>query len=1279
MSLKYFALSFVLVFATSTHSAVWSQTRVAPLVPAKRIGPPATPIDGGAKNPDAPLTAEDPTAGTDPAVPAATSEAAQKADLQRQRLAKLRQLKFDRRPSLILKTWSTPYKTLEQITEERKKAAEKRAVVDPTGDDEPTESIEPGVPAVPTAAALELKAFDESLHRLQYDVTLGNWADVNTFIGTLKPTEATALYRQMLISLQSPPQTVPPNLMQYAEKNSFSLDDVLALIELTPRPLDASVNPSLGVIVRTSLAAGNSLDSLIEKLLALANRPLPPDTKPADVKFDKRKFAEILINAGQTIRSGDFLPTPEEAIKQVDRESLNLLSRYFLAMHVKEKKTEHLEQAWNVTQAALSAGDITEIQKQEALTRAVELAPKIREELGQTWLDESFTTRPERGMEILATIGSAVASGLVSKFGDPTQRQKELELQNAAVQALLKASPDRAAEWKKTLNLLAANWLVEAEFSRLHDGSSSRGPSLSRDIYGNLFYSEFPFMNQNQGRAPQAVASGKLLDIKPDTEWLKFVDAAMQSRFVTILPQLHLKVNEEDKAFPYIESLAATNPEIAKELAEEFLRVWTTNHDPNSNARRTNIYMFSFGFNQQSQGIPLTRSKQVRNLEELSGWVSRLRKLPIGELDETVLTDAFTNTHGAAEVYKLEDIEAVFGSLKNLKPKSLAALIQKMRSNLSSVWRLPATQQAAGTNRKKKDIAAEVLRGYVVANELLDESLKTHPESWELHLARAAVKHDENNYHQELAQSSEYIDKRQHAMDSFKACAEMYGQTLEGLAEDAWSSEVFENWFYASLGDSDLAKLEKDKQADLQQMPIIRAAILALPGAAAEKHMGMFANSLFTRLTSVNAGVKFRYLRAGFDIVGDHPQAEEARKVFDYYKDLVTEIKLETVIDGSDKVGHGEPFGVFVNLRHTGEIERESGGFSKYLHNQNNMYYSFNYGRPTENYRDKFEESAKKALSEHFEVQSVTFQRDDITSRATEQEGWRVTPYAYLLLKPRGAEVDKLPSIQLDLDFMDTSGYAVIPVESAEVPIDASSTSGDARPIQKLSITQTLDERQAKDGKLILEIKAAAQGLVPPLDNLLDVKPTEFDVIDIQDEGVGVSQFDKEAEDNVVVSERNWLVTLKAKEGLKEHPKTFEFAQSKLDTEEIAFQRYVDADLAAVEQTISLENQYGKPSSAFIWWIVGGVVTLALVVIAIVSTRKKQQKVVHAKFFMPAEVTPFTVLGLLKNIQNNNGLTTSGHAELKTTINRVEEFFFFDQGDEPDLNNIAREWVAKAR
>jgi len=42
--------------------------------------------------------------------------------------------------------------------------------------------------------------------------------------------------------------------------------------------------------------------------------------------------------------------------------------------------------------------------------------------------------------------------------------------------------------------------------------------------------------------------------------------------------------------------------------------------------------------------------------------------------------------------------------------------------------------------------------------------------------------------------------------------------------------------------------------------------------------MDQFANSLFVRLSALSPGVKFRYLKGGFEIVGDHEQALEAKK-----------------------------------------------------------------------------------------------------------------------------------------------------------------------------------------------------------------------------------------------------------------------------------------------------------------------------------------------------------------------------------------------------------------
>ena len=158
------------------------------------------------------------------------------------------------------------------------------------------------------------------------------------------------------------------------------------------------------------------------------------------------------------------------------------------------------------------------------------------------------------------------------------------------------------------------------------------------------------------------------------------------------------------------------------------------------------------------------------------------------------------------------------------------------------------------------------------------------------------------------------------------------------------------------------------------------------------------------------------------------------------------------------------------------------------------------------------------------------------------------------------------------------------------------------------------------------------------------------------------------------------MVYLQAKEGLKEHPKEFQFGSSLIADATMEHQRYVDADLASVEAAISLEQQYGEPVAMWKWYT-GGAVALAigLVLVYVLLLSKPQEQVVARRFLVPEDVTPFTVIGLLKDIESNNGLNQDRSKELAGTINRLEQYYFYDRdGDEPDLHNIASDWASKA-
>ena len=64
-------------------------------------------------------------------------------------------------------------------------------------------------------------------------------------------------------------------------------------------------------------------------------------------------------------------------------------------------------------------------------------------------------------------------------------------------------------------------------------------------------------------------------------------------------------------------------------------------------------------------------------------------------------------------------------------------------------------------------------------------------------------------------------------------------------------------------------------------------------------------------------------------------------------------------------------------------------------------------------------------------------------------------------------------------------------------------------------MTQTLDERQADKGKLILEVKAVGVGLVPDLERAVRRStPAGFEITKTEDQGVAVKKFEEDAEKN---------------------------------------------------------------------------------------------------------------------------------------------------------------------
>ncbi len=1225
----------------------------------------------------------------------------QDAWLQTEISKKITKFTCDRVPSAALKSWATPPTSNDDEADQE--GSEGEGSTSEPGDHGPGERANgpsngtagaegPPVPDEPTKA--KLKAFEEMLASLQRNIRLGEWDEVKTKLAGLDAKESKPLYLQILSKLAGQPTAnlnvrgLPPSeaaMIQMAmrqqsnggkanaEVNLISIPDLIGLIKASPLKEPKEALDGLGRLLKISLAAGNIIDQL--KLQLLADSPLLP----------RRDAAKLLSRAGKDELLGEFLPDVPEAIKENDREALNLLSRYYMAKNAQEPSAALLEQAWYVTQAVLATGEVSREEKQEAMRRAVELVPQIKEELGAAWMSECFGERPQQGKEIMAALGEELGNSLQRYQHASEARDRLLVLQRTAVNSLFKEvkTEEEIAPWRQALNLLAQNWMREALVSKRFDRSTSYGSRMRFDAYGNVYYIDDEMMfgnHRNHDREqPSPIPTADVLKTRPTGPWREVLEPGIAAKFDMTYAQLFLKVNEPEEAFPYIESLAEELPEQAKDLIEEFLRVWAKNHSPNTKQDQTGYYMFSFGFSRRAERIPLTRSKQNRNLQELADWAKRLKQLPIEDWDEDLLVEAFSTSHSDAEVYRLSDIESVFGSIDNLQPKTLATFAQKMRSNLAELWRSPKVQKDNSTNRKQKDIQLEVQRGYATAVSVVEMGRQKYPDDWQLQLAEACIEYDQNAYANELKKSSKYAGNRKAALAKFKKAAQAYAAVAEELPEDEQTVEVYQDWLYACLGAPDVERIDEKSVPLPNQVDEVAKALNGLPKHIVEHHQSLFANSLFQRLSAVNPACKFRYLREGFKIVGDHEQAHEAKKVFDYYKDLVTELKLQSKIDGSADVGQA-PFGLFVDLVHTTALERESGGFSRYLQNQNTGYY-YNYGRPTEDYRDKFEEASIAALEENFEVLSVTFQKPNVNSKAVAEEGWRVTPYAYLLLKARGPEVDNVPSLRLDLDFLDTSGYAVLPVESPILPVAANRLDPNPTLPANLEITQTLDERQASDGRLVLEVKATGTGLIPAMDQLVSFSPKGFEVVDVDDDGVAVTEFDSESDQTAVKTERLWVLTMQS-DVSQPAPKTFAFAEVKMEGAKSIMQHFVDADIEEVPgPTIQLERRYPRSTWPRIMALLATAAAICLGGIAWMVMQRSAESKAAPDFHMPEKVTPFTTINLLEQIRTTNGLQSEEKTRLGKTIGRLQDYYFDDEsaseGDEPDLQSLIQEWIGR--
>jgi hypothetical protein len=385
---------------------------------------------------------------------------------------------------------------------------------------------------------------------------------------------------------------------------------------------------------------------------------------------------------------------------------------------------------------------------------------------------------------------------------------------------------------------------------------------------------------------------------------------------------------------------------------------------------------------------------------------------------------------------------------------------------------------------------------------------------------------------------------------------------------------------------------------------------------------------------------------------------------------------LRVAVDGPTRVANGQPFGFELSVEHTEKLGRESGGFGKYLRNpgalnQNNPYVMYGLKPPKQmNYRDEFQKNINRALQDSFDIVGVTFHDANVAPLPGREAGWQSTPLAYVVVKTKDISVDRIPSIQIDLEFAEGKSQVVLPVVSQVEPLATAPSLTERRPVRALRILHTLDQRESEQGKLSLDINAKGEGLIPELDSIFE--STELPGFDlaVADQPNSVGEFKTENGTTVAASERNWQLTYRRKTDLHADAR-FKFPAKRHDLEaQVEYKRFEDADLITLTEAVAARGfLFARAKDRAAWWTFAGITAMLLAATGRHWLRTRGIPLPTTSALLPEVITPFTTLAHLRSVLDA-AASMEERDSVSAAITELEKRCFGPQPNPPDVSEL---------
>ncbi|HMN97052.1 MAG TPA: hypothetical protein PKC43_02780 [Phycisphaerales bacterium] len=1131
---------------------------------------------------------------------------------------------------------------------------------------------------------------------LHLQVMAGEWAIFAEYLRSLPRNDAVGIFSHVLQGLNSPPRNNPgarpdPALLP---------EEVLAIADASPIDLpDWQVDTLAGLIrnAATRYSTAPMLAKIHEGTRSFGR---------ADAD-QRQRTVRLLVAAGLVRDAYAYLPSLDDVRGARDGAGLLNHARYHeeLASHpaTTTDRDGLIRTAWDLYAELTLMPEAEPTARTAALRKAIDLLPGIPPGPAGAWLREVFASQSlaPAALEVIAL----KAVGLRDSRLGTTERAQTILTMKESVDTLLARTGVELHVIRVPLRMLTNALVAEAETAL--DGGQQQQQQFP------------PYMMQ--GRRQSGGDTRLLGRALPDERWLAALDPSLVSRVYNAAIGIAIVNDEIDAALEYLARASSRFPDQAIEFADRFLRRWETRL-VSTPQQDEDWFFWGWGYNRMPSA-PLTRGRQRRNLERLTRLMDVMDSIGVESRQLPSVAAAFRRCHGATEIFTREGIEAVFGPIEELSPRTAAALAEQMRSGLGADWRDRRAQQQAGSRRTPAELAAMVEQGYALALILIERAIAGEPASWRHAVTKAGLAFDRVQYKQaqEGSDFTTYNRYRKEAFEAFAQTAERYADLVRA-GEQRDDAGVYLAWFNAAIGGSELNYLTRDDllvegSPQDDQIDLIRKAIEALPPDAADRHIALFAQAVDGALGGLPPEIKPRIVRHAMRIVGDHDGGAGLRRLADLYQDLVKdEIKLRVVIDGDDRVGARQPFGATILMRFTAAVDRETGGFSRYL--QNDVWTRVGSTMRSVNYRDQLRKDLETALAQRFDVEGLAFFEalaPPLPVREAGEDGWLEKPVAYALLAARDPSADRLPSVSMDLTFNDMLGVVTLPVVSNAQPIDAASEPS-RRPLRNLEVTQTLDLRQLAEGernpKVTLEIHAKGEGVIPELDALLPGYATALPGFAVAEGGVERRPLVVMEADAVVASsqmfgrrgretaqdyikpddrgayrlptERSWLITYTPAGGAA--GKTFTLPKLAEGVEgSLVSRQYADMDVVEIAGTSVAVAAPGARARTLLF----AVIIAALIAVAVFVLRRQVGRAapMEAGFALPERITPLSVVTALRRIERDGAvrLGPDDRRSLAEEIDSLQQRYFGPAADRTegaidrdDLRSVLERWLGHA-